>query len=841
MSRPSHAGIAPTIFRGGLIAIITLLVFGRLPAQTTMVFEADKTADATRRSGEGRQELDLSGWGWSMAGVLPGRGIEEGFPVFPPGHVGSTFLWTPAKIPGDVYTDLWKAGQLEDPYYGRNLEKARWVMDREWWYTIQFRVPPGMKGKFIRLQFEGVDYKCDVWFNGTHLGAHEGMFSGFSFDVTTLVDRENQNRIMVRLAPPPLNLAGFQGKKFFWGGDYWRYASPLGIWRPVKLVATGFARIVDAHVESSVDAAGVATVVIEVELDNAAGRARQATVTVKVQGKNFQSPPVTMATTQRLWPGQNRVQCKVEVPQAQLWWPWDQGRPNLYRAEIQVSGEGMPADRAEVTFGIRTVTLEMNPGFTPEEVEYPWTVRINGRRHYLRSAAWGGPPSILYGRTPLEHYRHLIREARAANINDLRIFGWHPPEIREFYDLCDEAGITVWQGFPFASAIMPKDSGFVDGALREVEAIVKERRHHPSIVLWQGGEEVIHSPEHLTGSNLSLMFAIGERLKTLTRTPYFLMSAMNTRAAQLAGFKPKENTHAGGRFYGLMKESMEEFYPKLDFAIVPELMITSAPNVESIKKFIPPAELWPPGPSWGYHWADFDALAVNNFEVFGETRMGSLEEFVEATQIAQGTEFQFALEHFRRLKPKVSGTGVCHFMTFWPDFKWGVVDYYGERKRSFAMVARAYQPVLVTLEYARRRWLPGEPLAASVWVVNDKYEDYRAATLRCRILGEAGRVLHEQTFPANVPADSATRISDIRWTLPGTMAGNFQLHLELLDRSGQELSRNQYAFLVGDEKKARAERLQLRAKYMELRKLGFGPMYYRFFPELTGLEKTRNN
>ncbi|NOT63756.1 MAG: hypothetical protein HOP19_26375, partial [Acidobacteria bacterium] len=217
-----------------------------------------------------RLEFDVSGWDWHVEGMLPGRGMQEGFHTFPPGHVGSPFLWTPAKVPGDVYTDLWRAGQIEDPYFGRNLEKLRWVMDKEWWYTKQFNLPKEMRGKSLRLQFDGVDYQCEVWFNGVRLGAHEGMFSGFAFDVTKHADFDHQNRVMIRLAPPILNLSNMQGKKFFWGGDYYRFASPIGIWRGVRVLATDFARIDDAHIESVVNNDSSADVTIDLELDNTA-------------------------------------------------------------------------------------------------------------------------------------------------------------------------------------------------------------------------------------------------------------------------------------------------------------------------------------------------------------------------------------------------------------------------------------------------------------------------------------------------------------------------------------------------------------------------------------------
>ena len=105
--------------------------------------------------------------------------------------------------------------------------------------------------------------------------------------------------------------------------------------------------------------------------------------------------------------------------------------------------------------------------------------------------------------------------------------------------------------------------------------------------------------------------------------------------------------------------------------------VTSCPSVESIRKFIPEDELWPPKPSWGYHWADLDILQAHNYEVFGEdyTNRG-MEEFVNATQIAQGTYFQYAMELYRTRKPKMSAVCFCHFILNSPDFKWATVDYY---------------------------------------------------------------------------------------------------------------------------------------------------------------------
>ena len=146
--------------------------------------------------------------------------------------------------------------------------------------------------------------------------------------------------------------------------------------------------------------------------------------------------------------------------------------------------------------------------------------------------------------------------------------------------------------------------------------------------------------------------------------PYVPDSPLTCPIAQSVGYKPKEAVHALAYFYSMGRWLMEDWYTSLDFPIVPGAAITSVPSVERLKKFILEEELWPPGPSWGHHWADLQRLRMQNFDAFGDERIGSLEEFVNATQDAQGTIFQLSVEHFRRAKPRTSGIALCHFIEF---------------------------------------------------------------------------------------------------------------------------------------------------------------------------------
>ncbi len=767
-----------------------------------------------------------------MEKMRPGEGTRQNVHEIPAEMQGPITNWNCGTVPGDVYTDLHRAGELEDPYFGRNMQKAKWAQEYEWWYVRQFNLPEGMEGKEIRLAFEGVDYGCEVWLNGQRLGDHEGMFSAFAFDVTELVEHENwkrgSNMLMVKLNPPPKNYRNVAGGKPNWSGDYFTGITPFGIWRPVLIEATGSVRVDDVRTASAVEGDD-AVLTVDTELHNHADTERTVRLEYALEGENFDSERYDGAVEVDVQPGSNAATAEIHVPDADLWWPWDMGEQHLYELDVRLVRDDAVLDSVTEVVGIREVEMATNPGLADDEVDNPWTFVINGEETFLRSACWGGQPSFLYGRNSDEKYEELLAMARDCNINNLRIFGWHPPEIPKFYELCDRLGITVWTNFPFATQVFRDDDAFVDAAVEECLGVVEQRDNHPSNVFWMGGEEVFFTQAHAESNNRNLMETIGENVTEYTADPYGLASPMGDEIGQRMGFKPMEPKHANAHYYSGGRLFMEEYYPSLETAIVPELTAASAPSVESLRKFIPEDELWPMGLSWGYHWADIDNLKGLNIEVFGDTRTESLEEFVEATQVAQGRIFQFALEEYRRRKPRTSGVALCHFITNWPDIKWGIVDYYREQKRSYDYVKRSYQPLLPSLKFTRRRWKPGETFEADLWIVNDLHERYPAATLRWEISDDEA-VVASGSLTTSVDPNSARDVGDVAWTLPQEIDGEFAVELELLADDGETMSSNRYTLLVGDQKEAK-RRAEKHAEESRERIEEHGRHYHRYFPD----------
>ncbi|MEO8174741.1 MAG: sugar-binding domain-containing protein [Sediminibacterium sp.] len=782
---------------------------------------------------------DLSGFKWKMKMMLPGEGVKAGLNKLPPEDI-ETLVWNSAHVPGDVYSDLWKVGVIDDPYFGRNSVRAQWVQQYEWWYSCQFNVTQDLSDKVVRLDFESVDYACDVWLNGEYLGNHEGAFSSFSFDINKMLrsskDRlKSSNLLMVRLAPPPAVNAHVAGRKTPWFGDYWRDLTPFGITGPVKMVYTAQSRITDVYIKTKIEGTNTATAELQVEVENTGKVPKEMTFASSISGQNFKSDEILTNFTALVQPGKHIIKKTVSINDAQFWWPWDLGKPNLYTCKISLLEGKINNDFKELTFGIREVKMDWNPGFTRDEVSFPRTTMINGKKIFIRSACWGGPPDIFVGRTTEEKYRKLIQLAKDANMNNIRIFGWHPPEIPLFYKLCSEAGLTIWQDVvPLGTGNIPQDEAFLNKILDEAEAVIKARRNYPSLIMMEGGEEMFlrSGDPKFTRKFLE---SLGARLQQNVDLPFVPDSPLTDEPSQEAGYKPKEAVHALAYFYNMGHAPMEEWYSKLDFPIVPELAITSVPNVESIKKFIPKDEIWPPGLSWGHHWADLDRLRAQNFDAFGSEKTGSLQEFVDATQDAQGIIFQLSIEHFRRNKPHTSGIALCHFITYWPDMKWGFVDNYQQPKRSYYYVQTAYQPVLINVQFEKRRWLNTEPFKGKIWIVNDFYQQYNNCTASYTITNSKNEVLKKASFKVDkIEENSSKMFFDIDANVLAKVNEKFFINLVLTGADGKKLSQNKYMFLIGDQQQAAKKFKQMGNEIRKRDGIYTYPNYFQFFDKMIG-------
>jgi beta-mannosidase len=439
---------------------------------------------------------------------------------------------------------------------------------------------------------------------------------------------------------------------------------------------------------------------VRVTLDVDVLRAADVRVQFQVTPKNFDAPAQEFEFAQHLETrGAYSFAFQLDAPR--VWNPWDRGEPNLYTLTTRVLDDASALDTHKTTFGLRTIELASNPGAPTDSA--PWTFVVNGQPEFIRGTNWV-PADAIPARVTRTDYAELLQLARDANINLLRVWGGGLKEKRAFYDLCDELGILIWQEFPLTGAgidYFPRDAAYVEALKQEATGIVQALRNHPSVVLWCGGNEFIPR--------------VNRHVTTVLRD--VAAKHDGTRPFKIAS-PSQDESHNWRVWHG---GANTRDYEKDDALFFGEFGLQSAPNVETLTRFLADDAMFPPNADWAYHNADLDKLwrYARPHLSLQPPREISLPEFVDASQEAQLRGLQIAIESARRSKPRVSGCAFWQFNEPWYAICWSVVDYARKPKRAYHKIKELYNPVLVSFAYPRRPYNAGEIVRGEIWLVND--------------------------------------------------------------------------------------------------------------------------
>jgi beta-mannosidase len=337
---------------------------------------------ATTMPAFARTEISLDGSGWRLYGLQIGEGERLGLESRTSLNGGVS-----VEVPSDVQQFI-----LKDPW-GQGQDVVD-INKKEWWYTRLFPTPKGAANHQVRLVLDGVDYFAQVWLNGTQLGSHEGAYTRFEFDVTDLLRSGSENYLAVKVTAP-WNVPGRSHYEFMKGEfeEWWdalpgpgQVVFPLGLHRSVRLEVTSAARVSALRVWTVALKDASAEVKSQIQIANRNG-AKQLTAQITIRPENFTGEAVTLPPRKISFggdPASQDLEFVSEIHNPRLWWTWDQGPQNLYRAEAVISDDaGVVLDRFSTVFGIRTLERDANLLY-----------RINGRPVFFRGAWY--PMSRLY-------------------------------------------------------------------------------------------------------------------------------------------------------------------------------------------------------------------------------------------------------------------------------------------------------------------------------------------------------------------------------------------------------------------------------------------------------------
>ncbi len=666
----------------------------------------------------------------------------------------------PAKVPGDVYTDLMNAGRIPDPYRDENSLELDWVSKKTWAYEAKGEFKPA-EGRRYRLRFMGVDYISRIELNGHVLEErHEGMFSRMEFDVTDALDPEGVQKIRVILFPVPSpsweKLGPVLGSNEFGRSKYlktqmsfgWDFAPRLktcGIWDRVYFYETGDAIIKDVFVKPSLNG------LVEVEVEYETAGEPGLTMGVSLNGENFEMDEI-VSGPHELEGTSGVVTVQMDVPNPRLWWPWDMGDQDLYQVTVALKGQDGKVDYLSETFGIREISWGPNPD--APEGSADWVLFVNGKREFMRGANWV-PPESMYGRMDDDRYIKLIDMAKGANVNMLRVWGGGNRERRAFYDYCDRVGVLVWQEFPFACVYLkgyPKTDHFKNLVRQESEEIVRQLRNHPSLIMWCGGNEFnAKQNQHVVDILEDVTSSLDDTRRFIPASPY------------------KGDSHNWVVWHqkGNLEDYMDDVSP-----LPSEFGLQAFPSTLTLENWISYDGLWPLNKTHVHHSLGKDkmmkyvsALKATGLEkqyrvyrapVSGGDNLASL---TQASQVMQAYYLQRGIENWRQRKYKTSGTAFWQLNEPWPAICWSVIDYELRPKLAYNALKNSYNPLLVTAKFEQKEYASGDRLQAEIMVVNDFHREYKGVVTAKLCKEDLG------SWRVAIPPDSVVTIGQIDYVL----------------------------------------------------------------------------
>jgi beta-mannosidase len=455
----------------------------------------------------------------------------------------------PASVPGDVVTDLWRAGHVGDPYFGRNflVQQGVWMgtpydatkaaatngtrRRRTWTYEANVSLPvavgPEKTRRTYLLVFEGVKMGAHVDLNGVQLGVIRNQFVRTIFRLPQhALERSYGGVSSLKVAfDPTIDTRG----RFMACSGGWDWAPytravdergsrvfTFGITSPVYVVAADSVWIEDVVTKVYPNGRVLTSdhhefeVLVQVHLGWSTSSTNDSDVLLRFQS-DFSSEVVRVSVSAT----QSIVNASLAAKDVDLWWPAGLGNQTLYKIRVVLERSSCctaSADSCEASLecpsierrvGFRTLALITDSSTeTPSSAErngsgrHGMVVRVNGVDLWCRGAnliamdqlegRWYDRASPCDGKDSA--YLWVVESAIRANMNMLRVWGGGSIPPREFYDTCDERGILIYQDLMFVEE--DGHGAFEDDNVREeIVNLVRRLIHHPSIVLWNGCNE----------------------------------------------------------------------------------------------------------------------------------------------------------------------------------------------------------------------------------------------------------------------------------------------------------------------------------------------------------------
>lgn len=711
---------------------------------------------APRVSPDGSLRMSAGNWKLQRASEAPANGEQISTAGF------ADKDWMIATVPGTVLTSFLNDGAIVDPNFGENqyaISDSFFCAD--FWYRNEFMGPAVRSGRHLWLNFDGINWKAEIYLNGKRLGRIDGAFMRGRFDVTGLVHPGVRNALAVRIlrntnpgsvkdkAGSTVN-GGALGRDnpSFDASVGWDWMPTIrgrntGIWSDVTLTTSGAVSIENPLVSSGLPLPDTSRADVTIEASVHNHEAHAVTGTLRAKFGN-----IAVSTRVTLEPSSTKVvrftpagYAALHVAEPKLWWPNGYGEPNLYPVKLSFVVGGRVSDETSFKSGIRQFTHSEDGGILK--------IWINGRRFIARGGNWGFPESNLRYRA--REYNIALRYHRDENFNMIRDWVGQTAD-QAFYDAADRYGMVIWQDFWLANpwdGPIPDDNNLF---LANARDYLLRIRNHASLGIFCGRNEG-YPPKPIDDGLRALVAQLEPR-------SHYISSSAD---GPVDGRGPYH------------VEPLKAYFLSSPLKLHSEIGSPNVPEMDILRRTLSAPGMWPLGSQWRLH----DFYGNNPFAEAIDRSYGGAKSVEEWTGLAQFVNYGAYRAMFEGQSRNRPGMLIWMSHPAWPSLVWQTYDYFFDTDAGYYGAKKASEPLHIQWNAA----------ADTVEVVNYSAGDQTGLTARTEIIDLDGQMRWEKNATIDSREDST--VSPIHLEYPARLARTHFLRLTLM-RGSKVLSTNFY-------------------------------------------------
>lgn len=678
------------------------------------------------------------------------------------------------QIPGTVLSGLLAAGKIKDPFYRTNEDATRALFWKDYVFTRTFDVDEELLAQqHIVLVCEGLDTLAEISINGTFLAKTDNMHRTWKFQAKKLLHPgKNEIQIVFRSvlrfiedypyeAHKKINYipcGSMKGNQLLrkahsmFGWDWGPQTIDAGIFRDIYLQGYSHARIEDIRIHQQ-HAKNVSVQTSITLSESVPGQ--KLCVELSEDGAD---KPLRTKLCKTNADGVAAVDFVIENPK--LWWPNDYGDQPLYIVRTTLLDEdGTSLESITRRIGLRTLTISQEK----DEWGNEFAFCVNGVKIFTRGGNYI-PDDCLYTRITEKKLDYILESCRRAHFNCVRVWGggYYPSDA--FYDLCDEKGLIVWQDLMYACNVYDVTDAFAENCRQETYDNVRRLRHHASLGLWCGNNEIESAWDHWGDFQKETPYLRADYIRLFEEVlPKAVQEAdgetfyWHSSPSSGGCFDNPDDANRGDTHYWDVWHGQKPFtdYRKYFFRFCSEFGFQSFPCAKTVNSFTLEDDRNIFSRVMESHQKNDAANGKMLYYLSENLRYPKdLTHLLYASQVLQGMAIKYGVDHWRRNRGRCMGTLYWQINDDWPAPSWSSIDYFGRWKALHYMAQKFYAPHAVSMTLEDHR--------CHVYFSNESFETTEySLTLSIRDL--SGNVLETYETKGNSPAFSAieTAVVDI--------------------------------------------------------------------------------